>query len=137
LSNLESEKTHELWLDLEDGAGKIFLLVTISGKTYGSDLSDESGSKISEELVKKYSLKCSMMSSNFFDVGFLEVKIYCAKGLYAADLVRMTCIFLQAVPKHARHIMSLCSPNHKHHSLTLKYLGDIIRLLFSSSNECL
>ena len=89
LSTLEPEQTHELWLELEDGAGKIFLLVTISGKTYGSDLSDESGSKISEELISKYSLRSSMLSSNFFDVGFLEVKIYCAKGLYAADLVRM------------------------------------------------
>ena len=91
MSTLEPEQTHELWLDLEDGAGKIFLLVTISGKTYGSDLTDESSSKISEELVSKYSLRNSMMSSNFFDVGFLEVKIYCAKGLYAADLVRRNC----------------------------------------------
>ena len=84
---MEAEKTHELWLDLEDGAGKLFLLITISGKTYGTDLSDETGSKISEDLMKQYSLKSSMLSGNFFDVGYLEVKIYCAKGLYAADLV--------------------------------------------------
>jgi hypothetical protein len=38
LSTLETEKTHELWIDLEDGAGKLFLLVTISGKTHGTDL---------------------------------------------------------------------------------------------------
>ena len=85
---MEAEKTHELWLDLEDGAGKLFLLITISGKSYGTDLSDETGSKISEELVRQYSLKSSMLSGNFFDVGYLEVKIYCAKGLYAADLVK-------------------------------------------------
>ncbi len=84
---MEAEKTHELWLDLEDGAGKLFLLITISGKTYGTDLSDDTGSKISEDLKKQYSMKSSLLSGNFFDVGYLEVKIYCAKGLYAADLV--------------------------------------------------
>jgi len=26
------------------------------------------------------------LSSNFFDVGLLEIKVFCAKGLYAADL---------------------------------------------------
>ncbi len=41
LSTLEPEKTHELWLDLEDGAGKIFLLVTISGKSEGTDLLEQ------------------------------------------------------------------------------------------------
>jgi len=79
--------THELWLDLEDGAGKIFLLVTISGKSEGSDLTDGNGSRLTDELKESYSLKSSMLSSNFFDVGHLEVKVFCAKGLYAADLV--------------------------------------------------
>jgi hypothetical protein len=31
LSNLRHDFSHELWLDLEDGAGKLHLLVTISG----------------------------------------------------------------------------------------------------------
>ena len=31
LSGLQREKTHQIWLNLEDGAGKLFLLVTISG----------------------------------------------------------------------------------------------------------
>ena len=35
LSTLAWETTHQLWLNLEDGAGKLFLLITISG-----DLSD-------------------------------------------------------------------------------------------------
>ena len=87
LSTLEPETTHELWLDLEDGAGKIFLLVTISGKSEGSDLTDQNGSKLTEELTESYSLRSSVISGNFFDVGHLEVKVFCAKGLYAADLV--------------------------------------------------
>ena len=85
---MEPEKTHELWLDLEDGAGKIFLLVTVSGKSQGSDLSEDDNSNLTEELNERYSFKSSLVSSNFFDVGLLEVKIFCAKGLYAADLVR-------------------------------------------------
>ena len=35
LSSLARETTHQIWLNLEDGAGKLFLLITISG-----DLSD-------------------------------------------------------------------------------------------------
>ena len=31
LSSLERETTHQVWLNLEDGAGKLFLLITISG----------------------------------------------------------------------------------------------------------
>ena len=93
LSKLEPEKTNELWLDLEDGAGKLFLLITISGKTHGTDLTDENGSKITDKMVNDYSLKSSIVSSNFFDVGYLEVKIFCAKGLYAADLVSTRIVF--------------------------------------------
>ena len=34
LSGLKRETTHQIWLNLEDGAGKLFLLVTISGDYY-------------------------------------------------------------------------------------------------------
>ncbi len=33
LSKLEHEITHQLWVDLNEGTGKLFLLLTISGRT--------------------------------------------------------------------------------------------------------
>lgn len=36
LSSLEPETTHSVWQELEDGAGSLFLLLTISGSTHGS-----------------------------------------------------------------------------------------------------
>lgn len=40
LSQLEREKTHRLWQDLEEGGGSIFLLLTISGTTASETISD-------------------------------------------------------------------------------------------------
>jgi hypothetical protein len=41
LSKLEHELTHELWVDLEEGTGKLFLLLTISGRTnFGPPIAD-------------------------------------------------------------------------------------------------
>jgi hypothetical protein len=42
---------------------------------------------VTEDLAAQYTFKSTALSGNFFDVGHLEVKIFCAKGLYAADLV--------------------------------------------------
>jgi hypothetical protein len=50
----------------------------------------QNGSRITDELLQHFSLKSSLLSSNFFDVGYLEVKVFCAKGLYAADLVNLS-----------------------------------------------
>jgi hypothetical protein len=33
VSSLAKEKSHQLWLTLEDGAGKIFIIITVSGTT--------------------------------------------------------------------------------------------------------
>ena len=33
MSGLASERSHQLWLTLEDGAGKIFIIITVSGPT--------------------------------------------------------------------------------------------------------
>ncbi|KAF7989203.1 hypothetical protein HCN44_007733 [Aphidius gifuensis] len=40
LAHLEHEKTHRIWRDLADGAGNIFLLLTISGTTASETISD-------------------------------------------------------------------------------------------------
>jgi hypothetical protein len=33
VSSLERERSHQLWLALEDGAGKIFIILTVSATT--------------------------------------------------------------------------------------------------------
>lgn len=45
LSRLEREKTHNIWQDLEDGNGSIFLLLTISGTTQSETITDLSSYK--------------------------------------------------------------------------------------------
>lgn len=40
LSNLDRERTHSLWVELEDGAGSLHLLLTISGTTASETISD-------------------------------------------------------------------------------------------------
>lgn len=40
LSKLQREKTHNIWVDLEDGNGQIFLLLTISGTTQSETITD-------------------------------------------------------------------------------------------------
>lgn len=40
LSKLEREITHNIWQELEDGNGQIFLLLTISGTTQSETITD-------------------------------------------------------------------------------------------------
>ena len=106
LSLLKRETTHQVWLNLEDGAGKLFLLLTISGDLFLISLSGSSSywtlsgttapdretflsnwdhTERSAELRRqKFSLKKTFRA--FEDVGSLVVKVHRAKGLYAADL---------------------------------------------------
>ncbi len=89
LSKLEHEVTHQLWVNLEEGSGKLFLLVTISGRThYTPFVNDLSQHEEDEDVVSKrrksYYLRSTLKDLN--NVGYLQVKIYCAKGLLAADL---------------------------------------------------
>lgn len=88
LSKLQREVSHQIWLNLEDGAGKLFLIVTISGTTsHDSEtfLSNWDHSDRTTEMRKRnFSLKNSFKM--FDNVGSLVVKVYRAKGLYAADM---------------------------------------------------
>ncbi|XP_011313469.1 multiple C2 and transmembrane domain-containing protein 1 isoform X2 [Fopius arisanus] len=88
LAGLERETTHRIWRDLEDGAGNIFLLLTISGTTASETISDlaaqEDNPKEKERLFQKYSIWNSLQRPR--DVGHLTVKVYRAQGLAAADL---------------------------------------------------
>lgn len=88
LSRLEREKTHRIWQDLEEGAGSIFLLLTISGTTASETISDlttyEENPREHEILERRYALLHTL--HNLRDVGHLTVKVFRAQGLAAADL---------------------------------------------------
>ncbi|XP_076444244.1 multiple C2 and transmembrane domain-containing protein 1-like [Babylonia areolata] len=87
LSNLESEKTHHMDVELEDGAGLLKLLLTISGTCTTDALSDlcnfTPDSRQQGQLQKKYSF---LKLSDFSDVGHLQVKVFKAQGLRKADI---------------------------------------------------
>ncbi|KAL7303315.1 hypothetical protein TKK_0004505 [Trichogramma kaykai] len=89
LAQLEREKTHSRWHELDDGAaGSIYLLLTISGTTASETISDlashEETTQEKQLLLQKYSLGNTFQ--RFRDVGHLTVKVYRAQGLVAADL---------------------------------------------------
>ncbi|XP_076336283.1 multiple C2 and transmembrane domain-containing protein-like isoform X2 [Tachypleus tridentatus] len=88
LNTLEKEKTHSLWKDLEDGAGSIYLLLTISGTQGIETISDlctyQKRANEREICVARYGLLHSF--TDFKDVGYLTVKVFRAEGLAAADI---------------------------------------------------
>ena len=56
LSKLEHELTHELWVDLEEGTGKLFLLLTISGRTnFGPPIADLDKFQLEDDDVADHS----------------------------------------------------------------------------------
>ncbi|NXL83456.1 MCTP1 protein, partial [Alectura lathami] len=88
LSTLSKEQTHQLEVPLEEGEGRLVLLVTLtaSAAVTISDLSVSSleDPKEREEILKRYGPM--RMFCNMKDVGFLQVKVIRAEGLMAADV---------------------------------------------------
>ncbi|XP_050356679.1 multiple C2 and transmembrane domain-containing protein-like isoform X4 [Nymphalis io] len=88
LSRLEREKTHNIWQELEDGNGQIFLLLTISGTTQSETITDLASYKENprdvEIIERRYAWH--RLNETTSGVGWLCVKVYGAKGLAAADL---------------------------------------------------
>ncbi|XP_028170573.1 multiple C2 and transmembrane domain-containing protein isoform X4 [Ostrinia furnacalis] len=88
LSKLEREITHNIWQDLEDGNGQIFLLLTISGTTQSETITDLASYRENprdiEIIERRYAWH--RLNENSSGVGWLCVKVYGAKGLAAADL---------------------------------------------------
>uniref|UniRef100_A0A0B7BCF8 C2 domain-containing protein n=2 Tax=Arion vulgaris TaxID=1028688 RepID=A0A0B7BCF8_9EUPU len=87
LSKLEKDKTHMLEQQLEDGAGIIKLLLTITG-TVGNEISSDLANYTpnaldKDNIISRYALLNSFSSLN--DIGHLEVKVFRAHGLQAAD----------------------------------------------------
>ncbi|XP_069158238.1 multiple C2 and transmembrane domain-containing protein isoform X4 [Procambarus clarkii] len=88
ITQYEREKTHHIWVDLDKGAGSLFLLLTISGTTSSETISDlhsyQENPKELENIYNKY--KLSRTLHNLRDIGYLRVKIFRAQGLAAADI---------------------------------------------------
>ncbi|XP_037078873.1 multiple C2 and transmembrane domain-containing protein-like isoform X2 [Pollicipes pollicipes] len=88
LSELQREKTHRLWVNLEEGAGSVLLFVTISGTTQVETACDllayREDPARRRRLQEQFSLKntCSELDR----VGHLTVKVVKAQGLAVADL---------------------------------------------------
>ncbi len=83
LLHLRRDRTHDLWLDLEEGAGQLHLLVTVSGLANPEEEEEQQAGL--EERIKN-NFQWSKSLSNFNEIGHLVVKVFCARGLMAADL---------------------------------------------------
>ncbi|KAK0142983.1 Multiple C2 and transmembrane domain-containing protein 1 [Merluccius polli] len=88
LSTLAREQTHKLDLPLEDGAGVVVLLVTLTASAAVS-ISDLSVNALDNpyerrQIAQRYGLLKSF--HNLKDVGMVQVKVIKAEGLMAADV---------------------------------------------------
>lgn len=56
--SLERERTHSIWQELEDGAGSLHILLTISGTTASETISDlttyEENPREKEKIIERY-----------------------------------------------------------------------------------
>lgn len=64
-------------MDLEDGAGKLHLLITISGLTQFEPITDLTNHSDPEHQSDNY--KNRYLFSDINDIGHLTVKLFCAK----------------------------------------------------------
>ena len=66
MSEYETEKTHEIQQQLEDDAGTLLLLITISGMTLNKYQLDQSGKTMDDvcrqDIVRKYVSACPMFN---------------------------------------------------------------------------
>ena len=80
LSKLEHEQTHQITVDLEEGTGKLFLLLTISGRTnFGPNLSDLDGQYQEDQDVVERRVRSFHLRNTFKDlnaIGHLQIRIY-------------------------------------------------------------
>lgn len=77
LSKLERETTHQLWVDLIEGTGKLFLLLTISGLTnVTAPIADldkyQEDQDVVERRIKSFYLRNTFKDLN--TVGHLQVR---------------------------------------------------------------
>ncbi|XP_066262384.1 multiple C2 and transmembrane domain-containing protein isoform X2 [Euwallacea similis] len=88
LMEMERERTYNLWQELEDGAGSLHLLLTISGTTASETISDlttyEENYREKQNILNRYLWHRTF--HNLKDVGHLTVKVFRATGLASADI---------------------------------------------------
>ncbi|CAD5206027.1 unnamed protein product [Bursaphelenchus okinawaensis] len=79
--NLSTER----WFDLENGAGEVLLVITISKNScYQAESLKENMQSERNAILNRYSLSNTFKDIN--DVGHLVVKVYKAEGLASADI---------------------------------------------------
>lgn len=77
LSKLEHEVTHKLWVDLEEGDGKLFILLTISGRAnFDSPIPDldshqDEDEEVEQRRIRSFALRNTLKDLN--TVGHLKV----------------------------------------------------------------
>ncbi|XP_071503823.1 multiple C2 and transmembrane domain-containing protein 1-like [Diadema antillarum] len=88
LSTLDMEQTHQLTVELEDNAGTLDILLTISGTVGTENVSDLASYKQDPNLKRELYLKYGLLNSlkDIKDVGWLQVKVIKAQNLQAADI---------------------------------------------------
>lgn len=88
LRSLPRESTHNMWQALDESAGEVYLMLTISGTTASETITDltsyREDPRDRASLERRYNLRSSF--DNLRDVGHLTVKIFGATGLFGADL---------------------------------------------------
>ncbi|XP_041464336.1 multiple C2 and transmembrane domain-containing protein 1-like isoform X3 [Lytechinus variegatus] len=88
LSTLDMEQTHQMTIELEDNAGTLDILLTISGTVGTENVSDLANYKHDPNLKRELCLKYGLLNSfkDIKDVGWLQVKVIKAQNLQAADI---------------------------------------------------
>ncbi|XP_030832834.1 multiple C2 and transmembrane domain-containing protein 1 isoform X2 [Strongylocentrotus purpuratus] len=88
VATLDMEQTHQLSIELEDNAGTLDILLTISGTVGTENVSDLANYKHDPNLKRELCLKYGLLNSfkDVKDVGWLQVKVIRAQSLQAADI---------------------------------------------------
>ncbi|XP_022105841.1 multiple C2 and transmembrane domain-containing protein 2-like isoform X3 [Acanthaster planci] len=88
IASLKREETHHCDLELEDGAGTLSLLLTITGTAGTESISDLANFKHDPNTVRMLHRKYGILNSlkDLKDVGWLQIKVIKAQGLASADL---------------------------------------------------
>ncbi|XP_045508697.1 multiple C2 and transmembrane domain-containing protein-like isoform X2 [Colias croceus] len=116
LSQLEKERTHELWQELECGYGSLHLLITLSGTERIQPVdSIPTSNGIHHETPAEDKFSWYRVTDNWNDVGQLSITLYGAKGLSALTLsgsVNAYCILeLDNARVQTHTIKSTSEPN--------------------------
>ncbi|XP_041974531.1 multiple C2 and transmembrane domain-containing protein-like isoform X2 [Aricia agestis] len=115
LSQLEKERTHDVWQELECGFGRVHLLLTISGAHRGppDNILTTNGYHHEHHVDDKFSWY--QLDKNWNEVGELSVTVHGAKGLSAHNIsgnVNSYCVLELDNSRIQTHtVRGTCDPN--------------------------